>query len=433
MCADPDHGFTRSSSSLVKSRPQRRHVPAKQSHQEPDFTGVVRDMASDGRAIVRHPDGRTFFVTGAWLEESVRVRPKGQQRGVGFGEVVEIIEPSPARRESPCAHHGHQHNACGGCPWMFVDYADQCQAKVSRVVHAVKGLGVSPSVVRSLWSSPSELAYRNRAQLKTDGTVLGYLPKGSHTLVDVEQCPILNSAAHEQLQQLRSQLPNAAWQKSPAQGRPRGKPTQHQGARRKHASTAWHTIDIDDVSLSPRLNQRLPFRQGNSAQNTRMREWLALQCAPLSATTPTDGVSIIELFCGAGNFTEVLAATGLPVLAVEASEECVEALNAKHFPSVVACCADLFDTPSVEAVGRMAASAQVLVLDPPRAGLTIREPLLRSLKRLHTVLYISCDVATWARDCSDFMAAGFELEEVQPLDLFPQTPHVELLTRLVRR
>ena len=390
-------------------------------------------MASDGRAIVRHPDGRTFFVSGAWLEEKVRVRPKGQQRGVGFGDAIEVIEPSPARRESPCAHHRDQHKACGGCPWMFVDYAAPCLAKESRVVHAVKGLGVSSSVVRTIWSSPSELAYRNRAQLKTDGTVLGYVQKGSHTLVDVQQCPILNSATHEQLQQLRSQLPNVAWQQNHAQGRPRGRAIQHQGARRKPAPTAWHTIDIDDVSPSPRLNQRLPFRQGNSAQNTRMREWLALQCTSLAIATPTDGLAILELFCGAGNFTEILATTGLPVLAVEASEECVEALNARAMPSVVAHCADLFDAPSVEAVGRMAVSSSVMVLDPPRAGLTIREPLLQSLKRLHTVLYISCDVATWARDCRDFMAAGFELEEVQPLDLFPQTPHVELLTRLVRR
>lgn len=418
---------------MIKSRPQRRYAPSKRAHQEPDFVGVVRDMASDGRAIVRHPDGRTFFVTGAWLEEKVRVRPKGQQRGVGFGEVIEVIEPSPARRESPCAHHGHQHNTCGGCPWMFVDYAAQCLAKESRVVHTVSGLGVSTSVVRTIWSSPSELAYRNRAQLKTDGTVLGYLQKGSHTLVDVQQCPILNTATHEQLQQLRSQLPNTAWQQNRARGRARGKVSQYQHAHRKHAPTAWHTIDIDDVNPSPRLNQRLPFRQGNSAQNTRMREWLALQCASLATATPSDELAILELFCGAGNFTEMLAATGLPVLAVEASEECVEALNAKGFPLVVAHCADLFDTPSVAAVGRLAASVSVLVLDPPRAGLAIREPLLQSLKRLHTVLYISCDLATWARDCTDFMAAGFELEEVQPLDLFPQTPHVELLTRLVRR
>ncbi len=146
-------------------------------------------MASDGRAIVRHPDGRTFLATGAWLEEKVRVRPKGQQRGVGFGDVIEVIEPSPVRRDSPCAHHGHQHNACGGCPWMFVDYAAQCQAKASRVVHTVKGLGVSPSVVRSLWSSPSELAYRNRAQLKTDGTVLGYCKRDPTPLLMCSSVP----------------------------------------------------------------------------------------------------------------------------------------------------------------------------------------------------------------------------------------------------
>ena len=414
---------------MNKSRPQRRYASPKHFRQEPDFVGVVRDIASDGRAIVKHPDGRTFFVTGAWLDEKVRIRPTGQQRGVGFGDVIDITEPSTARRTPPCAHHGQQDHACGGCPWMFVDYAAQCKAKQSRVVHAVAGLGVDPSVVQPLWSSPTEFAYRNRAQLKTDGKAVGYVQQGSHKLVNVQQCPVLNSATHEQLQQLRLQLPNPAWQ--PHQSVTRA--AQRSRSRRKPAAVAWQTIHIDDVSPEPRLNQRLPFRQGNSPQNARMREWLALQCQHTSSPAPAENPTIIELFCGAGNFTEILAATGQPVLAIEASEECVDALNAKGFPTVTTHCADLFDTDSVEAVGRLATSASVLVLDPPRAGLPVREPLLRALKSLQTVLYISCDVATWARDCADFLSAGFALEEVQPLDLFPQTPHVELLTRLVRR
>jgi 23S rRNA (uracil1939-C5)-methyltransferase len=240
---------------------------------------------------------------------------------------------------------------------------------------------------------------------------------------------VLNAATHEQLQQLRLQLPNPAWRQHQSAKRA----AQRSRSRRKPAAVAWQTIHIDDVSPEPRLNQRLPFRQGNSPQNARMREWLALQCQHISATTPAENPTILELFCGAGNFTEILAVTGRPVLAVEASAECVDALNAKGLPTVTTHCADLFDTDSVEAVGRLATNASVLVLDPPRAGLSVREPLLRALKSLQTVLYISCDVATWARDCADFLAAGFELEEVQPLDLFPQTPHVELLTRLVRR
>ncbi len=414
--------------SKFQHKSKHRHLPSQRRHQEPDFVGRVRDMASDGRAVVKHPDGRLFFVSGAWLDEEVRIRPKGAQRGIGFGEVVEVINPAPVRREAPCDHHGHKDNACGGCPWMFVEYAAQCQVKQSRVVQTVAAMGASPDVIRTLWSSPNELGYRNRAQLKTDGKALGYAQKRSHTLVDVERCPVLNREVQEQLVQLRRQLPNSAWQPNYAHIK-----VSKRSQPRQKSPPVWRTIDIDDVSAVPRLNQRLPFRQGNSQQNTRMRQWLSKQCASMTSVAPGSDVAILELFCGAGNFTDILAATGQPVLAVEASAECLETLNAKGLSSVVTHKADLFNAASLEAVGHMAASASVLVLDPPRAGLPVRQPLLRPLKQLHTVLYISCDLATWARDCADFIDAGFQLEEVQPLDLFPQTPHIELLSRLERR
>ena len=71
-------------------------------------------------------------------------------------------------------------------------------------------------------------------------------------------------------------------------------------------------------------------------------------------------------------------------------------------------------------------------MDPPRSGVPVREPLVEGLRDVHSLVYISCNLATWRRDCRDFMAAGFELTRVTPLDMFPHTPHIEILSVLVR-
>jgi 23S rRNA (uracil1939-C5)-methyltransferase len=93
---------------------------------------------------------------------------------------------------------------------------------------------------------------------------------------------------------------------------------------------------------------------------------------------------------------------------------------------------NLFSVPAVEAWVSEKQGIRVLVLDPPREGLKVRTPFLKELAELETVIYVACDLATWARDCKDFLAQGFRLAQVTPLDLFPQTPHLEVLSVLTR-
>ncbi len=107
------------------------------------------------------------------------------------------------------------------------------------------------------------------------------------------------------------------------------------------------------------------------------------------------------------------------------------ALMARGLSGVSAETQNLFDATSVETLARRQSLTQLLVLDPPRDGLKVRLPLLKRLRKLETVVYISCDVATWARDCADFMARAFCSHKV-PLDMFPQTPHIEVLSVLRR-
>jgi 23S rRNA (uracil1939-C5)-methyltransferase len=373
------------------------------------FTARVRDMSSEGAAIVEHASGQVFFVPGVWLGEVGEFRVTGFKKRFGFAELVNLLEPAPDRVAAPCRHHGFGKQHCGGCPWQFVAYEAQLQVKEARVRRTLARLGAG-DVVQPVWASAAAFGYRNRAQFKSDGRAIGYVAAGSNQLVAIEDCLILSDHNRQTLDDLRATLPNPAF--------------------RPGKKSPWTTLDIDDDMSAAEVvvNRRRPFRQGNSGQNLRMRAWLADNLAPLAKQKP-----VLELFAGSGNFTEVLAAAGFAsVVAVEGVAEAVAALDAKSLPGVTARLADLFVAANVKALAQAVPDAQILVLDPPRDGFRELATLVDGCRALTDVLSISCDLATFARDAEVLLGRGFQLVEVQPLDQFPHTPHVELLAVLRR-
>lgn len=374
------------------------------------FTARVRDLGSDGAAVVEHPCGQVFFVPGLWPGELARIRITGFRKRLGFGALEALLEPAAERVAPPCPHHGLGERDCGGCPWQFVSYPAQLEAKQARVQAGLERVGVAADAILPIWAAPATLGFRNRAQFKTDGRQLGYVAAASKRLAPIADCPILTGRNRETLRDLLALLPRPAW--------------------RPPRKTAWTTLDIDeDVSAdSVAVNRRLPFRQANSAQNERMRSWLAAVIAPLAREAP-----VLELFAGSGNFTRVLASAGFDrIVAVEGVAEVVAGLNGRQLPGVSAVAADLFSERAVQQLGRDCAATQVLVLDPPRDGFAQLATLLSACRELQHIFYISCDLATFARDSGVLQQQGFAPVQVQPLDQLPHTPHVELLASFSR-
>ncbi|MCK9467851.1 MAG: class I SAM-dependent RNA methyltransferase [Porticoccaceae bacterium] len=371
------------------------------------FTARVRALSSEGSGIVEHPDGQVFFVSGVWLEEVGQFRITGFKNRFGFAVLEALQEPSPHRRNAPCRHHGFAAGQCGGCPWQFVDYQAQLAAKEQRV-HRSLGRLLGEDCILPIIGSPRTLGFRNRAQLKTDGERLGFVSAASRHLAPVDDCLILTERNRATLKALVATLPNRDW-------RP---------AKRRD----WTTLDIDeDTGLGEvAVNRRLHFRQGNDEQNRVMREWLGQRLEPLDRATP-----VVELFAGSGNFTEVIAAAGFArIVAAEGSGDAIEQLAARRLPGVETLVGNLFADEVLERVRRCCPDAGVLVLDPPRDGLKNIAQLLPKKHRVREVFYISCDLATLARDLAVLVEKGFRAVAVQPLDLFPHSPHVELLCHL---
>lgn len=371
------------------------------------FEAIVTDLTSGGQGVVRHPSGQTVFASGVWLDEKASFRLLSKRGRVGFAEVHDLIETHPMRRQPPCVHQGFTQHSCGACPWMFVSYQAQLEAKQKRVKSAVRRFSLD-DVVGTIWASDTEFAYRNRAQFKTDGNNIGFVAPQSNKLAPIQDCLVIDEHNRAVLRQLVDTLPNAAW-------RPQKKNT-------------WLTLDVDEsVDIETvSVNQRLPFQQANHAQNQRMKQWLNNKLESLS-----EGRSVLELFCGSGNFTSEISSSGFAhITAVEGDHAALTRLQEKHLKNVEAIRADLFNEAEINKLARTEKECSILVLDPPRSGFKLIDLLLSKKHKFKDIFYISCDLATFARDMAMLIEKGFKVQELQPLDQFPQTPHVELLCHL---
>ncbi len=369
------------------------------------FTGIVRDLSTDGRGVVQAPDGQVVFVAGVWQGEKVEIERSRRGKSTS-AELISLLQPLDARRTPECEYH--RDGSCGGCPWMFVDYPTQIKQKQARLEKVLERININIAGC-SVLGARETLNYRNRAQFKSDGVKLGYVAQGSHKIADVTHCPVLNEVNQVHLRALRQSLPNSDW--------------------RPNKKRQWTTIDIDDERGTPLVNQRQAFRQGNSEQNEQLRVWLRNRLANLSRPN-----TVFELFCGSGNLTEVIAEqVDVPVIAIEGDEMSLDALSALNLSKVKPVRINLFSEHSIVDDMPNCQSGIGVVLDPPRDGLIEREALKPWFTRAEWVVYVSCDLATWERDAAFLHSCGLDLDEATGLDMFPQTPHIETLSVFTRR
>ncbi|MCC6916915.1 RNA methyltransferase [Nitrosomonas sp.] len=380
------------------------------------FQGKITHLSQKGLGVVHHPEnGLSYFVAGTWPgdigEFAITDRPLNNKK-YGYARLIRLTQPSPQRKTPECRFLGFSGNDCSGCPWMIADYNSQLDQKRNRFLYAMHRTGFDPDRLKvgPVQPSPGLLGYRNRFQVKTDGEKLGFVAEGSHHIVPIEDCLVLNDTCRQQLHTLRRHLPNPEW--TPAPGHD------------------WNFIDLDDQSpVEPvSLNCRQPFRQGNDAQNQWMKAWLKHTLGQHGNLR-----QIVELFCGSGNFTEVIAHTGCPeILAYEADPRAIAVLQQKHFPGVTARTADLYHPFIWKTLRKRVKDADTLILDPPRSGLKTLQGFFEAFTSLETICYISCDPATFAHDTRAFCRQGWQFSNIQLVDLFPHTPHVEVMAVLRR-
>lgn len=404
-------------------------------------------IAQGGDGVGRH-EGMVVFARGGLPGEHVRVRLNERRPSYVRGEVVEVITPSPDRVDVAVAAGDH-------APWQHIAYPAQLRLKETILREQLAKLaGVSDAPIAPIIAAPRPWGYRNTARLHVEGATLGYHAAGSRRVVERERDPLLLPALNEALAGLRPLLPPdalegvtlrassaygyalavlhadpegeedlellaEAWRASvPALA---GVTVEEQGRHRRTGARALHD-ELGGVifELGPDS-----FFQVNADQAARMVELVraGLQAAP--------GDRLLDLYSGVGAFALPLAADGAAVTAVEEHQAAVgdgersAALNGIAGVSFVRAAVERA-LPGIE--GEFAG----VVLDPPRRG--VHPVVLEELARLAPprLVYISCHPGILGRDLPPLLRAGYSLEQVQPIDLFPQTPHIETIVTLAR-
>jgi 23S rRNA (uracil1939-C5)-methyltransferase len=385
----------------------------------------IDSLAAGGEGVGRAADGLVVFVPHTAPGDRVRVRlgapPAGRRRRHARGALLALLEAGPGRVEAPCPAFGE----CGGCAWQHVAYPAQLAAKARILRDALARIGGLPlSALPPITPSPQPYGYRARARLRSAGGRVGYRRRGSHQLCAVTRCPVLLPRLEQKLAELAcGNLPDGQWELAAGRDGVRAAPVYAREGAARPAPEPGCPSERLELEVA---GERIGFSAGVFAQSNALL--LEALCQGVLAQAGRGGLAL-ELFAGAGLFTLPLARRFERVVAVEGNA--LAAADLRRNLARAGCDNVEVRAEPVEELRPDELAADVVVLDPPRAGVAraLAETLARVAPR---VVYLSCDPATLARDLGRLVAGGLALRRVEAFDLFPQTPHVEALAVLER-
>jgi 23S rRNA (uracil1939-C5)-methyltransferase len=439
---------------------------------------TITDLSDSGDGVGRFGQ-RVVFVPDTVTGDRVQVRLLRVKPQYANAKLQQILEPSPHRIRPGCIVA----DKCGGCQWQHIDYPYQLEAKRNQVVQALTRIGgfLQPPV-DPLPTVSTPLGYRNKAtyplaRSQTGQVQAGYYQKGSHHLINLNQCPIQDDRLNPLLAAVKQNIQERGWGIYD-ETKHRGK-LRHLGLRigrrtgemlltlvakegnlngLQAQAEAWLEQFPDLVGVALNLNpdrtnaifgtetqlvagqpylreefagcafQIRPdtFFQVNTEQTESLLE-LILDALQLQGTEV-----LVDAYCGIGTLTLPLAKRVRQAIGLEVQPEAVEqatlnaALNQLNHVT--------FQTGTVESLlPTLEAQPDIVLLDPPRKGCD--RAVIETLRRMQPdrIIYVSCNPATLARDlkllCQD---GSYQLTRVQPADFFPQTAHVECAAFLKR-
>jgi 23S rRNA (uracil1939-C5)-methyltransferase len=434
-------------------------------------------------------DGFTFFIPGALQGEKVIVKAVKVNKNFAFGKLLDVVEPSPERVNPPCAVY----KRCGGCQLQHMSYSAQLNFKKNRVRECLERIGKF-EVTESSGENSLKLydtlgmknpyRYRNKVQLPVgrdeSGLKIGFYANRSHDIIDMDSCLIQDESADRVVKSIRkwiekynvpvydektgrgiirhimirkafvtgeimvvivtsvSEIPHKAeFIEALIQNIPHiVSIIQNINDRRTNvilgdkSVTLWGKDSISDYIGKFRFNiSPMSFFQVNPLQ-TKILYRKVLEYAHL-----TGNEIVFDAYCGTGTISLFLSQKAKKVYGIEIVESAVEnaGVNAREngIHNV-----KFISGKSEEIIPKLAEEgikADVMVVDPPRKGCDAA--LLRSAASMspRTIVYVSCDPATLARDLGILSNLGYRPEKVQPVDMFPQTAHVETVVKLKRK
>ncbi len=415
------------------------------------LTIEIESLAVGGRGVARHSsqNGRlVIFVNDVTPQDVVEVELTKVKKNFAEARLVKVLHPSPFRRLPECSVAG----VCGGCSWQHVEYAEQLRQKrviVEQALRRMSGFNLDEGFVEPVVPSPREFRYRNRIQLQHQpGTKdhkqspataskkaeMGFFKRGSHQIVDIEDCLITEEIITREIPRLKTSLVDTP----PGRVELLVDQSGHFAVRKGEPdnSADYRTDDSTDDCTDDHTNDShaSAFSQVNTLQNQALVEFVVNTIKNLMTNTASVS-TIYDLYAGNGNFTFPLAQTvnKSRILAVELNQESV--LQARQKNAQVGANIEFQQADVGEFLRKLPAKAlakSIVLLDPPRTGCEPDVILALADGSPAFLVYVSCHPVTLARDLKPLKNAGFELLRVLPFDMFPQTDHVESVAVLKR-
>jgi len=437
----------------------------------------VDRLSYGGRGVAR-ADGYVVFVPYTAPQDRIRARLVRAKRSFAEAEVVELLEPSPDRVTPPCPYFGR----CGGCTWQHLSYQAQLAAKEQIVRESLERLGGLRDVpLRRIVPAPKPFGYRNKMEFAFHPeAILGlHLPGHFDRVLEIDECLLPSPLASAILRQVKAFVRErnlTCYDPRTRQGLLRhlvyreGTRTQQvllavvtapgpfpegpelarrlvrehpevRGVLWAQSGSLSDAVVVDRLEVlwgEPTIEEELAglrFRLGLETffqTNTEQAERMVHMVVDLARLEGTERV--VDLYCGVGTFSLPLARRAQFVWGVEVVPSAVE--SARQNASRAGIHNVAFLQGEVHRVlpelVRHNGPPEVVLLDPPRSGTGGK--VMRAVGRAgpRRVVYVSCNPTTLAADLRELVAFGYRIREVQPLDLFPQTYHVETLVCLER-
>lgn len=434
-----------------------------------------------GKGIATH-DGFKIFVADTVPGDRVRAQVRKVKSKYAEAKLLEVVEPSPLRVPPRCKHF----DTCGGCKWQFLDYAKQCQVKEDQVRDAiVRQAGLSGELVQPILPCAEPWFYRNKMELSfgtspESEVMLGFYPPGYHYEVfNLEECFLQSEVMAEiaiAVRDFANEHKIAVYNSETHEGLLRnliireGKNTgermvilvtstglfEHRAEFVKLmeafevSSLYWETIYQvpgqptwrEDSLLAGKefLLEALVLEDGRRLEfeiqpqaffqtNTHQTQLLYSKVLELAELTGEE--TVFDLYCGTGTIGLFCANQAKQVYGVEVNEAAIDSAHKNAQRNGIKNVQ--FSLGSVEKrLADLKESPDVLIVDPPRAGLgekVVEQVVAFGAER---IVYVSCNPSTLARDLKQFDELGYQAQIIQPVDMFPQTSHIETVVQLLQ-
>lgn len=440
------------------------------------LTVFVEDLTHDGQGVAK-VDGYPLFIKGALPDEEVEIHVIKALKKYGFAKLLNVTKPSPFRVEAPCPVF----SVCGGCQLQHLSYEGQLMVKEKQVRSAMERIGKIHTTVLPVKGMENPWRYRNKSQIpfgtENGRIVAGFYKSGSHEIADTPTCLIQSEEADRLMVALKEKAAEfdlAPYDENTGLGQLR-----HLVVRKAHVTGETMIILVTKSRKLNRLGELVEFllkqepttvsimHNVNSVRtnvifgeethvlwgkshivdligdtqfeisarsfyqvNPVQTQVLYQQALDYAELTGTEDV--LDAYCGIGTISLFLAKQAKSVLGVEIVAPAVE--DARRNAILNGIENATFRIGAAEnVISELYAEGKVpdvVVVDPPRKGL---DPQLVETLVTHKprrIVYVSCNPATLARDLRLFEDGGYTIHEVQPVDMFPHTTHVEAVTWL---